>query len=358
MIKFSIKLLIVWLSLLVLFGCGPKLKKIDISDPAVRAEREKQQQLLAENFLKQQSRLMRISGPILCSAAEFAPAEKVNAYYGLFFIHKDIISQEMKNTFVRMYGLGENPKVLYIAPDSPAEKGGIKNGDEILKINGKSFNGKEIYKIWAEERKKSTNINLTVSREKEVKSVTLNGIPSYSSAVLLSSDQRINAYADGTNVVIFMGIMNALSDEEISIIVGHEVAHNLLEHVSKTRGNAALGTVADVIVSGLLSFAARTPISTRGAFTNVGATVYSKEFEGEADYMGLYLSARAGFDIKQAADMWRKMAVLNPGSIKEKSYFSSHPSSPERYLAMEKTIIEIESKRKENKPLIPDKRSE
>jgi hypothetical protein len=358
MMRFLIKSLLISLIVCFFFSCGPKLKKIDVSDPAVRAEREKQQQLFAENFVKQQSRLMKVSGPILCSAAEFAPNDKVNAYYGLFFVHKDIISNEMKDTYTNMYGLGTNPKVLYVAPDSPAEKGEMKSGDEILKVNGKSVGGKEIYKLWAEERKKSKTVTIDVARGNEVKTITLNGIPSYSSAVLLSADQRINAYANGTNVVVFMGIMNVLSDEELSIIVGHELAHNLLDHISKTQGNAAIGTVADVIVSGLLSFAARTPVSTRGAFSNVGATVYSKEFEGEADYMGLYLSARAGYDTKQAADMWRKMAVLNPGSIKEKSYFSSHPSSPERFIAMEQTNNEINLKREKGQPLIPDKRSE
>jgi predicted Zn-dependent protease len=86
----------------------------------------------------------------------------------------------------------------------------------------------------------------------------------------------------------------------------------------------------------------------------MGAGVYSKEFEFEADYMGLYLAARANLDIGNAANLWRKMAVTSPGSINEKSYFASHPSSPERFLTMDKTIEEIKAKKASGTPLVPD----
>jgi len=337
-------------------ACAPTLKKVEVSDPAVQAEREKQQRIYAENVIKQQTRLFDISGPILCESAEFAPKDKVQTYYGFYAMQRDVLSKDMKQAYIDIYKLGAFPRVIHISPESPAEKAGVLQGDEIKVVNGRPVTGMDYFEILKHERKNSKEIKLQVARGTEIKEIRFEGLSSYACPVLISSDQRLNAYADGEKVIIFMGIMNTLSDEEVSIIVGHEVSHNLLEHLSKKRGNAALGTVADVLVSGLLSAVVRAPISTRGAFSDVGAMAYSTEFEGEADYLGLYLAARTGLDISQAADLWRKMAVTNPGSIKEKSYFSSHPSSPERYLIMEKTIMEIEEKRATNKPLVPDKK--
>ena len=72
----------------------------------------------------------------------------------------------------------------------------------------------------------------------------------------------------------------------------------------------------------------------------------------DADYVGLYLAARAGYEIRTAVDFWRRMAVEPPGSIGE-SMLSSHPSSPERSAGLEQAVREIEAKRRAGQPLVP-----
>jgi predicted Zn-dependent protease len=85
--------------------------------------------------------------------------------------------------------------------------------------------------------------------------------------------------------------------------------------------------------------------------SNAGAGVYSVEFEQEADYVGLYFMAQAGYKIDEAPNFWRRMATSNSSSISMKS---SHPTHPERFLALETTVKEIKDKIANNQPLKPE----
>lgn len=167
--------------------------------------------------------------------------------------------------------------------------------------------------------------------------------------VMLSDAQGLNAHADGNRVYIDAGMMRFVeSDDELAYVVGHELAHNVLEHSDKKRGNALLGGVVDVLLT------AATGVSTDGAFSKAGAGAYSQAFESEADYLGMYIAAQSGYDISMGPTFWRKMAVESPGSILQ-NYNSTHPSSPERFVALSQTIDEIQTKYDMGLALIPNR---
>jgi hypothetical protein len=88
------------------------------------------------------------------------------------------------------------------------------------------------------------------------------------------------------------------------------------------------------------------------AAADAAGKAYSQEFELEADYLGLYMLARAGFDIAAGPQLFRRMGTEKPGS-QEKNYFSTHPSTPERAAAMTQAIVEIREKRATNIALLP-----
>jgi predicted Zn-dependent protease len=96
-------------------------------------------------------------------------------------------------------------------------------------------------------------------------------------------------------------------------------------------------------------------VNTGGDFTNLGAEFgamsFSQDFEREADYVGMYLLARADRPIANAADFWRRMAQESPGSIK---FASSHPTTAERFVRLENAAAEIEQKRTAGAPLMPE----
>lgn len=177
--------------------------------------------------------------------------------------------------------------------------------------------------------------------------------------VKLIENQELNATADGESVHVNSGMLRFVeNDNELALIVGHEISHNMLRHLDKKRGNAIVGTV----VGGLFDIGlAVLGVNTHGAFsrigTNAGGTAYSQDFEAEADYAGLYLAARAGYDISQAPTLWRRVAVEHPGSI-QGSYSATHPGTAERFLALEQAVHEVEAKKQKGLPLRPDQRDE
>ncbi len=169
----------------------------------------------------------------------------------------------------------------------------------------------------------------------------------------LSTGRDINAHADGRNVVVNAGMMHFVqNDDELAAVVGHELAHNLMRHPQAQTNNALMGALAGAMIDGM---AAGRGGNTNGDFARSGANMavlgYSSDFEREADYVGAYITARAGYNVHRATDFWRRMSVSIPdgenGGI-------THPSNPERVVALQKTIYEIDYKRKHRVPLIPD----
>jgi len=169
----------------------------------------------------------------------------------------------------------------------------------------------------------------------------------------LKEDKQLNAYADGKNIFITTAMAKfAANDEELANVMAHEYAHNVMRHVASTQQNAALGA----ILGAALEYGLQTQgISAGGNLSQAGAQMgvlrYSVGFEKEADYIGLYILERTGYNSEDALDFWRKMSQANEQAI---DTGVTHPTNPERFVAMKKTIEEIEAKRRNKQPLIPN----
>lgn len=166
-------------------------------------------------------------------------------------------------------------------------------------------------------------------------------------------DTSLNAYADGTSVHVSPAMVRfAAQDHELAFILAHEFSHNIMRHVEGKQRNAMLGTLLGVAAD---MAATSQGYDTQGQFgklgMGIGANAYSPAFEAEADYIGLYLLARSGYDYKNAPAFWRRMSVENPQAIYTGS---THPSNAERYVNMNKTIAEIDHKKANNLPLVPE----
>jgi predicted Zn-dependent protease len=166
----------------------------------------------------------------------------------------------------------------------------------------------------------------------------------------LKFDLTLNAAADGTKIIVNTGTFNHIPDDrQVAFLIGHELAHNILEHVQKKQGNAAVGMAAGAIFD---IGSAVVGVNTQGLGMRMGAEAgvkaYSKEFESEADYLGLYLLARAGFDISAAPDLFRRMGTEKP-SAQVQLYSSTHPSTPERAAACNRQCSRSRAKRLLNK---------
>ena len=169
----------------------------------------------------------------------------------------------------------------------------------------------------------------------------------------LRPEEDLNAYADGKKVYVTVSMMRfAADDAMLALVLSHEYAHNVMDHVSSQQLNGMAG----VLLGGILDAAAATQgINTQSAGMRIGSgvagMVYSKDFEREADYVGLYIMARAGYPIDKAAELWRKMTIVAPDGA---FMAGTHPSNPERYVLLKKTAAEIEKKRAIGAPLVPN----
>lgn len=178
--------------------------------------------------------------------------------------------------------------------------------------------------------------------------------PKCNSKIVLKADAKgLNAHADGTNVVVYPAIIDfAKNDNQLAFVLAHEFAHNILNHQKSLAQNVAAGG----ILGSLIDIAAGTQgVNTSGAFGKLGAKTgqlsYSPEFEHEADYVGLYILARGGFDYAQAPAFWRNMSQANPEAIYTTT---THPTNPARTLQMNKTVDEINYKKAHNLALVPN----
>lgn len=158
-------------------------------------------------------------------------------------------------------------------------------------------------------------------------------------------DGSLFAFADGKAVYVSYGMVRfCQTNDELALVMGHEMAHNAMGHIGAKRANATGGMVIDVILSVV-------GVPTQGAFAKMTSEAYSPAFEMEADYVGLYYAARAGFNIEHSADFWRRMAVYDPRAM---NGGLTHPSSAERFVAIESAVAEIQFKIVSGQPVVPN----
>lgn len=337
--------------LIVSTACAPvsRLPKVDESLAALEAE--KQRSMALEETRARTKRLNEIGYRILHANADLCKENTVRRT-GSYFGNKYSFPEEFRTAAREVYGADEVLRFIDVVKGSPADLAGIKERDAIVSFNGWSVPAGSTAVSRTGSKLKDLNekhsiFNVVVLRGHERKSFSLLPEKICNYSVKLVDGEQVNAFADGKSMMITTGMMRFVeTDEQLATVMSHEVAHNLMAHMNKKRGNAVGGLLVDLLLLGA-------GVNTQGAFSRVAGQAYSQEFEAEADYVGLYLMARAGYDIDKSPNFWRKMGIAHPGSIKT-NHGATHPSTPARFIALEKTVQEIKAKRTANQPLEPE----
>ena len=139
----------------------------------------------------------------------------------------------------------------------------------------------------------------------------------------------------------------AKSDDELALIYGHEMAHILRNHIEAKKQNAGVGVLVGLIIS------AFTGMNVAEITRDIGTKAWSQDFESEADYVGAYLTARAGYDVSGAAQFMRRLATLHPEAIHGRRG-ATHPSTVNRYLVLQQAADEIAQKKAAGLDLLPN----
>jgi predicted Zn-dependent protease len=160
--------------------------------------------------------------------------------------------------------------------------------------------------------------------------------------VNLIGSKQINAFCmPGGKIAFYYGILDQLklNDDEVAMVMGHEVAHALREHARErmgknmaTRGAIELGSA--IFGLGGLGRAA----------ADMGGQLLTMKFgrsdESEADLVGLELAARAGYDPRAGVSLWQKMGSANKGAPPQ--WLSTHPAGKTRIKDIEKNLAKVE----------------
>lgn len=161
------------------------------------------------------------------------------------------------------------------------------------------------------------------------------------------NDATVNAFCmPGGKVVVYTGILPIAKDEDgLAVIMGHEVAHALAHHgnerMSQTLGlqgallaiEAAIavgqGAPADTAEAARDARTRAAIMQAAGAGAQVGVLLpFSRKHELEADEIGLYLMAIAGYNVDVAGPFWERMSA--GGGQRPPEFLSTHPDPDSR----------------------------
>ena len=161
--------------------------------------------------------------------------------------------------------------------------------------------------------------------------------------VNLIGSQQINAFCmPGGKIAFYTGILDQLklTDDEVAMVMGHEMAHALREHA---RAQMAKSQATNI---GLRLGAQLFGLGDLGNLAaNLGGQLISLKFsrgdESDADLVGLEMAARAGFDPNAAVTLWRKMGQATGGK-QGLAFLSTHPSGPDRIRELEQNVPKVQ----------------
>lgn len=154
--------------------------------------------------------------------------------------------------------------------------------------------------------------------------------------VVKSGEINANVSPDGT-VVVYTGILPvAKSPQGLAVMLGHEVAHVVARHSAERMSQKfAAQTINNLAVQMADRKHRDTVAAVFGYGSKYGVLLpYSRAHESEADRLGLYFMAKAGFDPIEGPEVWRRMQAAKAGR-ENPEFESSHPSPATRIRQMQ-----------------------
>ena len=277
-------------------------------------------------------RVAEIAHRLALKGARFCPV--LRPWTGLLFHHVDEYEAAGRAAMIDRYQLGRGLGVLSVVGGSPAGEAGLVAGDVILSVNGEAIRRDstlapstatarravlESAEMQIEQAIEQGPVDLLVQRAGAIRSVGLGSTPACPSRIRLARSRQTNAFANGRYVTLTTAVLEFVrSDDELAVIIAHEMAHNILEHPDRLREQD--------VPRGLL----------RGFGTNAAKIRATEE---EADRLGIRLVWAAGFDASAAIPFWRRFYERFDGP----RIFRTHPTLAARERIIAETLASLDA---------------
>jgi Zn-dependent protease with chaperone function len=253
---------------------------------------------------------------------------------GMLFHHLAEYEPGDRPLMIGRYGLDRGPGVLTVLAGTPAARAGLVAGDVLLAVDGRPLPTgasvaaeprREKWRRLADESEGELEAalrrgpaELRVLRGGRELSLRLGSLPACLGRVRLARSTQVNAFATGRTVVMTLAMLRFLrNDDELAVVLGHELAHNIFGHPA-TRSE-----------EGIL----------RGLGLKASAMWKREEV---ADRFGLRLMAAADYDLDAAIPFWRRYLGKYDWFPQ---LFRSHPSLGARERIAAEEIAKIRRER-------------
>ena len=339
-------------------GCAPTTKFTSGERAAIAEETITEHKVIIEE-LNNLDLLNRVAWPILAMNAGLCQ-ENVEESYGLTLAIRETLPKHYRKVWQEMFDSKGMVFVLNVVEGSPAWNAGLRRGDTILKDN--ENNG---YRT------------LQFRRTKRKQKVTIKPLSICNYNIEYKNEASLNAFTDGNNIYVTRGVIEFVDNNtELATVIAHELAHNIewdcknrggnyLPIVSATLRNKRLVEIIKKIIKQLFVGVVTKEVqdvlsdvdSESGKIEEIlNSETYNQDCESEADYIGLYLMARADFDTVGAVNFWKRLTYEKTKII---DYAKTHPTPSERVTRILETHAEIQRKLKiqPRSTLLPERKS-
>lgn len=285
-------------------------------------------------------RVARVAWRLMVANTELCPVERQSAGWALHSASQ--YSPALRPHALRRFGLeGDLPGVLAVPDSTPAEAAGVRAGDLITAVNGSAlatgqpreaarFEGLAANVARLDRALSEGPTELTIRRDGGSVQLRVTPVRACGYDVQLNPSGELNARADGRRLFISTALAGfTQNDDELALILGHELAHNVLGHRAWSETGGEGRTVVE---------------------RDCDPRVCVGSQEDQADRVGLFLMARAGYDPGVAAPFWRRFGESN---WRVRFPQLAHASAGTRARRLETVQAEIEALVRDGSPVRP-----
>jgi len=221
-------------------------------------------------------------------------------------------------------------KQLSLVSESEVMSMSLSQYDQFIKSNKISLNKAETDRV----RRVGNKIAVAVEQYFKDKGLT-SYLDGYKWEFNLIEDKTVNAWCmPGGKVVVYTGILPLIrNDAQLATVMSHEIAHAVARHGGERMSEQLVAQGAGIALSVALAQKPKETQQLAMAAFGMGSQLgyllpFSRTHEYEADEMGLYFMAMAGYNPGESADFWKTMAANSQSKAPE--FLSTHPLDENR----------------------------